>query len=595
MMSPILFAEIQTEHDIVMARHRALQVASLVGFEEQDQTRIATAVSEIARNSFKYAGGGKIEFLVDPDSAPQKLVIRISDEGAGIRDVDRILSGQYKSKTGMGMGIIGARRLMDGFDLKSSSAGTTALLEKVFPRKAPPLTTTAVAELAGQLARQEPEDLVGELQRQNHELLRTLEELQKRQEDLNRLNAELEETNRGVVALYAELDERAQHLKNSDQMKSKFLSHLSHEFRTPLNSILALCRILLDRVDGDLNPEQEKQIQFIRKSGENLFELVNDLLDLAKVEAGKTVVRAERFQVSALFGTLRGMLKPLLQGDSVELIFEEPSGIPPLRTDEGKVAQILRNLISNALKFTEKGEVRVSAALTPFRAAVRFTVRDTGIGIAPEHQEKIFQEFTQIENPLQTRARGTGLGLPLSRKLAELLGGGISVESEPGVGSTFRVTIPLVWPGLNTEPVSDGQPKILVVDDEEVSRYLIRQALGGGSYTVLEARDGPEGIGLVRDQHPSAIFLDLRMPGMTGFEVLTELKADPKTREIPIIIITSKSLQEAERTMLSMNGAAIITKDVFPNGQAAAAIRAALESAGIAPAQSVKSNAAMRL
>ena len=272
--------------------------------------------------------------------------------------------------------------------------------------------------------------------------MRTLDELRQRQEELTRLNRELEDTNRGVVALYAELDERADHLRRADEVKTRFLSNMTHEFRTPLNSILALTRLLLDHVDGELSPEQERQVYFIRKSAENLSELVNDLLDLAKVEAGKIVVRPAEFEVRNLFGALRGMLRPLLLNTSVNLVFDEPEGIPPLNTDEGKVSQILRNFISNALKFTEQGEVRVSAKLSPDGRSVVFSVTDTGIGIAPEHQDIIFQEFTQLENAVQRKVRGTGLGLPLSKKLAELLGGSVSVASELGLGSTFSATHP---------------------------------------------------------------------------------------------------------------------------------------------------------
>src|SRR5262249_37575635 len=159
---------------------------------------------------------------------------------------------------------------------------------------------------------------------------------------------------------------------------------------------------------------------FIRKAADALSELVNDLLDLAKVEAGKTVVQPIDFEVGHLFGALRGMLRPLLVNESLDLVFEEPEGIPRLHNDEAKVSQILRNFISNALKFTERGEVRVTARLIEGSEMITFSVADTGIGIAPEDQERIFQEFTQVDNPLQRRVKGTGLGLPLCRKLAEL-------------------------------------------------------------------------------------------------------------------------------------------------------------------------------
>lgn len=585
-MTPILTSEIHHEHDIVSARRRAMQIAAMLGFEEQDQTRVATAVSEIARNSFRYAGGGKAEFLADLESTPQKLVVRVTDRGHGIADIKRVLSGKYESKTGLGMGLIGARRLMDGFDIQSSQSGTTVTLDKLFPKNVKPLAEKDVLRISQEFARQEPEDLVDELERRNHELLRTLEELQKRQEELNRLNTELEDTNRGVVALYAELDERAQQLKNSVETKTRFLSHLGHELRTPLNSVVALSRLLLERADGPLTEEQEKQVEFIRKSGESLFELVNDLLDLAKAEAGKLPLRPGEIEIPMLFSTLRGMLKPLSRGPSVNFIFEDPAGVPVIRTDESKLAQILRNLISNALKYTEKGEVRVSAALAGSGDAVLFTVKDTGIGIAPENLDRIFEEFVQIENPLQRRTKGTGLGLPLSRKLAELLGGGISVSSQLGVGSTFTLTIPLTFPqekkqeGAGVAELSSE--KLLVIDDEEISRYLVRQALGAGGFVLLEATEGEEGIERARAERPGAIFLDLRMPGMSGFEVLSRLKADPQTRNIPVIIVTSKSLPEAERAMLEMNSVAILSKEIFASGSAGEGLRIALKSAGVA-------------
>ena len=195
-------------------------------------------------------------------------------------------------------------------------------------------------------------------------MLFQLQELERRRDELLHLNQELQDTNRGVVALYAELDERADHLRRADELKSRFLSNMTHEFRTPLNSILALTRLLLGQTDGRLTAEQQTQVQFIRKSAENLSELVNDLLDLARVAAGKTTLSPVEFTADSLFGALRGMLRPLLVGDAVALVFEECSDLPPLVTDEAKVSQILRNFISNALKFTPRGEVRVWARQT---------------------------------------------------------------------------------------------------------------------------------------------------------------------------------------------------------------------------------------
>lgn len=183
----------------------------------------------------------------------------------------------------------------------------------------------------------------------------------------------------------------------------------------------------------------------IHKSAQGLLEMITDLLEMARIEAGKTIVHPDEFQVADLYRALRGALRPIKPREGVSLILEDPSNIPPMCSDEGKITQILRNLISNAIKFTEKGEIRVSARLTPSGENVIFSVSDTGIGIAPEDQNKIFQEFTQIESPLQKQAKGTGLGLSLSRRLATLLGGSISVKSRPGEGSTFSFIIPLQY------------------------------------------------------------------------------------------------------------------------------------------------------
>jgi signal transduction histidine kinase len=260
------------------------------------------------------------------------------------------------------------------------------------------------------------------------------------------LRSELQDTNTGVMALYAELDDKAELLKEASELKSRFLSYMSHEFRTPLGSIQSLARILLDHLDGPLTDEQEKQVRFIKSSAAELTSMVDDLLDLAKVEAGRVNVSPTWFELVDLFAALRGMFKPLLTTDKVNLIFDETRGVPRIYNDDRKVSQILRNFISNALKFTTKGEVRVSAVYGRGEASARFvvfTVKDTGIGIAKEHQGALFQDFIQIDSPIQKRLRGTGLGLSLSQKLAGILGGKISVESDLGEGSKFSLWLPV--------------------------------------------------------------------------------------------------------------------------------------------------------
>ena len=264
----------------------------------------------------------------------------------------------------MGLGLLGAKRLMDQCEINSEAGkGTMVLMKKVVPARTPLMGAKELATLVDQLIKSPSQNVQDELRQQNHELLRTLEELRLRQNELVRTNQELEDTNRGVVALYAELDEKADHLRGADQMKTRFLSNMSHEFRTPVSSILALSSLLLERSDGELTPEQDKQVRFVRQAAESLLELVNDLLDLAKIEAGKVDVRPVEFEMKTMFSALRGMLKPLLTTSSVNLVFDESDDLPILFTDEGKVSQILRNFISNALKFTEQGEIRITASV----------------------------------------------------------------------------------------------------------------------------------------------------------------------------------------------------------------------------------------
>ncbi len=704
MPGTILTLAIASERDTVAARQRARQIARLLGFDPQDQTRISTAVSEIARNAFNYAGGGRVEYSIEGRTSPQLFIIQIRDSGPGVRDLDDILEGRYKSATGMGMGILGARRLMDQFQIESvPGKGTAIWLKKLLPSRTRVWTGQDLAAIVASLAREGPQDAFQELQHQNQELLNALEEIRTRQIELSKLNRELEDTNRGVVALYAELDEKADHLRRADELKSRFLSNMSHEFRSPLNSILALSGLLLNRSDGVLSAEQELQAEYIRKAARDLLDLVNDLLDLAKVEAGKVEAKPLEFRVADLFAALRGMLRPLLLNQAVDLVFEDVDDIPATFSDEGKISQILRNFISNALKFTEQGEVRVSARVAE-NGDILFSVADTGIGIAPEDQQRIFQDFAQVDSPIQRKVKGTGLGLPLSQKLATLLGGEVRVESKPGAGSTFSVQIPVRYEqptemGLQSEsalatiaadpaslpvlvledkiemmmmyrsylknsgfhliPASTiraareileeirprviildvvlrsedswrllaeiktnprtrdipvviastiedqakafhlgaddyllkpvervsllerlneltGAKRILIIDDDERDRYLLKQHLRESDLVIQEVSDGAEGIREAAKERPNAIILDLSMPGMSGFEVLDALKTGAATKDIPVVICTSRILTEQERLQLEGKTVAILSKEGYGHPEIEETIRRAV-------------------
>jgi signal transduction histidine kinase/DNA-binding response OmpR family regulator len=553
---------------------------------------------------------------------------------------------------------------------------------------------------------QEVATLHRETERQQRELLHRAEELQ-------RLNRELDDSALGVIALHGEVQEKSDSLRRLDEVKSRVVANVSHEFRTPLNAVIGLSKLLLSGADGELNAEQRKQVSFILRSTESLVELVNDLLDLSKIEAGKVGLRPEKFTVPALFAALRGMFKPLQVSEQVALSFTEAGDVGELETDDGKVSQILKNLITNAIKFTERGSIVVSASRGP-NGSVTFAVTDTGIGIAIEDQARIFDEFTQIDNPLQRKVKGTGLGLSLSRRLAEVLGGTLTVTSAPGVGSTFTLVVPRVHPEVqemanlarrssNLEPgkppilvVEDDRQtlflyekylrnsgfqiipartveeardaltrvrpvaivldvmlegetswallsemkaqaetrdipilvvtvtnreqkaralgadefvikpldqqwlikklaalarrrgpihRILVIDDDEVARYMVGKLLAGTKYEVIEAATGAEGVRLARERQPQVIFLDFVLPGMTAFDVLDELKLDATTRNIPVIIHTSKNLAEEERRRLSADAADILPKQNLNREVALGRIREVLAKTGFVNAE----------
>lgn len=531
------------DDDIVIVRQQAKRIAELLSLPSQAQTRLATAVSEVARDVLSCGCKGRAEFVLDTRTSPPLLLVRI--HAVAVSAPERAESAGSKRLPAVGSeAMIAARRLVEHFDYIACN-NTSVLIElgKHTPARARMQSRLDIERAMEDFSDGPPLAPSAVLSDQNRELIFSLQEVQDKQEELQRLNHELQDTNRGVVALYAELEERAEQLRAASDAKSRFFANVSHEFRTPLNSILALSRLLLDRVDGGLQPEQEKQIVFIRRSAETLLEFVNDLLDLAKAEAGKIDVNLGVFSIADLLRGLRGVLKPLQTSDAVELIFEDCEAVR-IVSDEGKIAQVLRNLVSNALKYTERGEVRVSADIDRAKGNVTFVVRDTGIGIAPADQPRIFEEFEQVAGSFQQKNKGSGLGLALSRRLARLLRGEITVQSALGAGSTFRFCVPLDhrYPLGTALPAiqSRDEKRVLVVDDEETFRYVVRHIVESEpGYELIEAQDGGEGLLRARRDRPDVLILDLQMPVMSGREVLRELSADPATRDIPVIVSTS--------------------------------------------------------
>ena len=416
-----------------------------------------------------------------------------------------------------------------------------------------------------------PGDWADEIARGDAEYLRTARANQELANDresahsqVQQLERELEETNRGVMALYAELDDRASRLTRADDLKSRFLSYASHELRTPLNGIVGLVRLLMA---GKPQGEELKQLTYVQKAAQEMREMVDDLLDLAKVEAGKITIHPSQFGLELVFGALRGMFRPLLNPETVELHFEDTSAVPSIYSDESKVLQILRNLISNALKFTERGQVRVWAEFGE-ADTVRICVKDTGIGIAPENKARVFEEFSQIEHPLQRKVKGTGLGLPLCKRLAELLAGRLELESQQGVGSTFTLVLPRVYVPANAEaeqPHTHTRPfTVLHVEDEEIGRYLVERMLRfAGPFRLVHAADGQAALEMTRSERPDLILLDLNLPRISGQDVLMALRAEADTSSIPVAILTAAKFEEGQIPAPMNHAIAILSKDTL--------------------------------
>ncbi len=378
----------------------------------------------------------------------------------------------------------------------------------------------------------------------------------------SRVNRELDETNRGVVALHHELDQQAGRLRQADERKSSYLAGLSHELRSPLNTILALTDLITDPGEpreGGLDPEQRRQVSFIRDLAAQQLELVGDLLDIAKIEAGRADLDLGEVGIAELHALLRAQFLPVA-GPGVTLAFEAPEDLPPLVTDRAKVLGVLANLLANALRHTEQGEVRVRAREED--GGVVLEVADTGRGIAAEDLDRIFDEFQQVGGAAARGGRGTGLGLPLARKLAGLLGGELGVRSTPGRGSTFTLRLPVRHAGL-----VPGDRPVLVVDDEEPARYVVAALLRPLGWGITEAASGEEALACVGREVPAAVVLDLELPAMDGGAVLSALRGRADTAAIPVVISSSRPLGRAEVAAFDRLDAEVLEKGRLTSGR----------------------------
>jgi len=373
-----------------------------------------------------------------------------------------------------------------------------------------------------------------------------------------------------VEAARVELQQRAEALEEAnvrlqelDRLKSQFLANMSHELRTPLNSIIGFSEVLLDGLVGEMPPEQRECIQDIHASGEHLLNLINDILDLSKIEAGHVTLEPTTFDVRGLLLEVRATITPLIEKKSQTLTLEQAESLPPLTADHFRLKQILLNLLSNAHKFTPpEGHITISCDLAD-PATMIFSVTDTGIGIKPEDQEIIFEEFRQADGSTTREIEGTGLGLAISKRLVEMHGGRIWVESDYGHGSTFSFLLPLAGPPTTeagssdeTAPPSDNKTVLVVEDDRQFSNLLALYLRQEG-YMPVQHYSGAGVLHLARELRPALITLDIILPDQDGWDVLRTLKSDRQVKDIPVLVI---SVMENSELALSLGAVDYLLK-----------------------------------
>ncbi|MFC7845572.1 ATP-binding protein [Streptomyces sp. NPDC057382] len=484
-----------------------------------------------------------------------------------------------------------AARLLDDCRTTRTDEGHELVLEQRAAALTEPLEGLAHRIRDRLVATDGGTDLIEALRSQNRQLLAALEESQHQQDELQRLNAELEETNSGVlalyselageleetnsgvVALYAELEDKTRQLEQANEYKTRFWANVSHELRSPVNAVIALTRLLLAPEAEPLTVEQRQQVTLVHASGNTLLALVDELLDVAKAEAGRLEPHLADTDLRALFHQLRGTLQSMTQ-PGVTLCIPDPVEHGVLATDEVMLTRILRNVLSNALKFTTEGSVTLELTEEGADGGRRFVfrVRDTGVGIPPQERERVFEEFYQVPGRHQRGRTGTGLGLPYARRLTEALGGTLTLDSETGHGTLVVVDVPAAGPqppspeetegrapaGRERSPEPSGTPRpgalapagpmaqwsVVIVDDDRAFLAGFRTLIGRLVASVTCVTDSDRAFDTIRSERPDAVLLDLDMPGLDGYDVRRLLADDALTADIPVVVLTAADPQD---------------------------------------------------
>lgn len=387
---------------------------------------------------------------------------------------------------------------------------------------------------------------------QNERLKQQSSELKAQAQELQNQNIELETQSRQV--------------EEANRMKSEFLSNMSHELRTPLNSVMALSRVLLMNAKEKLSNDEISYLEIIERNGINLLQMINSILDLSKIEAGKIELSISKFNINKTIQHITENISPLADDKGLEIIFNLDESIPEIESDDSKTIQILHNIIGNAIKFTEQGTITISTKHE--HNHVKISVKDTGIGIQESALASIFDEFKQEDGSISRKYEGSGLGLAIAKKTTQLLKGSISVQSKINQGSEFIISLPISWDLVKpakvslkpSQPLFISEKSILIVDDEPQITRMISENLQKAGYNTYEVNSGKEALELAAKIKPFAITLDLIMPEMDGYEVMQELKKDPETENIPIIIV---SMSKNKETALALGALGYISKPIL--------------------------------
>jgi signal transduction histidine kinase/ActR/RegA family two-component response regulator len=627
---PLLTALIAHEDDIVAVRQRVRRISEQLGFGVQDQTRIATAASEIARNAYGYAGGGKVEYGLDEDREGQVLVVRISDRGPGISDLSEILEGRYRSSTGLGIGITGSRRLMDRFEISSDlDQGTIVTFGKLLPPGGEALTGPKVAALADAAARARIEDPNATLREHNRDLLRSLSDLAEREEEARRLNAELVETNRGVVTLYAELEAQAaqlreaganlesqvaertrelaeandrlraeaaerermeQDLRQSQKMEAvgQLTGGIAHDFNNLLTGIVGSLDLMRSRITQGRTESLLRYLDTAMASANRAAALTHRLLAFARRQPLDPKITDANALIVGMSDLLRGTIS-----EAIDLRIKAAVGLWPTLCDPHQLENAILNLAINARDAMPNGGTLTietcnghladtNADLRPGELPdeyVCIVVSDTGTGMPPEVIARAFDPFFTTK-PL---GQGTGLGLSMIYGFAKQSEGHARIESEVGKGTAIKIYLPrhhgdaasVAGPAVAAEMQRGTGETILVVEDEHVVRELIAEVLQELGYLVLQAVDGPAGLRILRtSRRIDLLVTDVGLPGLNGRQLADQAREGRPT--LKVLFITGYAETAASASGFLDAGMAMITKP-FPMETLVARIRAMIE------------------